>query len=283
MRQLKEILSQIKTKLEEAGTPSAELDACLLVGHVLGMDRLAMMIEPERLVRESEENAIDILLQRRLQREPLSHILGHREFWSLDFKVTKDTLIPRPDSETLIEAALKNIKDRQKALKLLDLGTGTGCLLLSLLSEMPQAQGLGIDNSHKALAVARENAENLGLEKRSHFIQSDWDKNLAPEEKFDLILCNPPYIALSEKPELTRDVMDYEPAGALFAGRDGLDDYRKLARIIPRRLSAGGLALLEIGHQQAFDVLSLLRAEGLEQMEIFRDLGQRDRVIVIKA
>jgi len=283
LRQLKEILSQIKTKLEEAGTPSAELDACLLVGHVLGMDRLAMMIEPERLVRESEENAIDILLQRRLQREPLSHILGHREFWSLDFKVTKDTLIPRPDSETLIEAALKNIKDRQKALKLLDLGTGTGCLLLSLLSEMPQAQGLGIDNSHKALAVARENAENLGLEKRSHFIQSDWDKNLAPEEKFDLILCNPPYIALSEKPELTRDVMDYEPAGALFAGRDGLDDYRKLARIIPRRLSAGGLALLEIGHQQAFDVLSLLRAEGLEQMEIFRDLGQRDRVIVIKA
>lgn len=280
---LKDILKAIRHSLENAAIPSSDLDAALLVGHVLGLDRLEMVIEPLRLISEEQEKEIDALLMRRLNREPISHILGHREFWSLDFKVTEDTLTPRPDSETLIEAALKGIPDKTQPLKLLDLGTGTGCLLLSLLSELPQAHGLGIDISDKALMVAQENAESLGLRNRARFMLSDWDAELEVTEKFDVILCNPPYIALSEKPELAADVIDYEPSSALFAGRDGLDEYGKLARILPKRLRAGGIALLEIGHQQAADVLNLLKSAGLKNMEIVRDLAHRDRCIVIKA
>lgn len=280
---LKDILKAIRHSLENAAIPSSDLDAALLVGHVLGLDRLEMVIEPLRLISEEQEKEIDALLMRRLNREPISHIVGHREFWSLDFKVTEDTLTPRPDSETLIEAALKGISDKTQPLKLLDLGTGTGCLLLSLLSELPQAHGLGIDISDKALMVAQENAESLGLKNRARFMLSDWDAELEVTEKFDVILCNPPYIALSEKPELAADVIDYEPSSALFAGRDGLDEYGKLARILPKRLRADGMALLEVGHQQAADVLNLLKSAGLKNMEIVRDLAHRDRCIVIKA
>lgn len=280
---LKDILKAIRHRLEGAAIPSADLDAALLVGHVLGLDRLDMVIEPLRPISENQEKEIDALLMRRLNHEPISHILGHREFWSLDFKVTEDTLTPRPDSETLIEAALKGIPNKRKPLRVLDLGTGTGCLLLSLLSELSQAHGLGIDISDKALSVAQENSESLGLRNRARFILSDWDAELEVTEKFDVILCNPPYIALSEKPELAADVIDFEPSSALFAGRDGLDEYGKLARILPKRLRADGMALLEIGHQQAADVLNLLKSAGLKNMEIVRDLAHRDRCIVIKA
>jgi len=198
------------------------------------------------------------LLARRLNHEPIAYITGTRAFWTIDLHVGPGVLIPRPDSETLIEAAIAHFGARAPA-RILDLGTGPGTLLLAALAHWPAAQGLGIDCSEAALGYARRNAAALGMADRAGFALGDWANDV--EGPFDLILANPPYIAADE--QLPADVRDYEPHGALFAGADGLDAYRAIIPDLPRLLAPGGTALLEIGWTQADPVLSLVRITGL--------------------
>lgn len=247
-------------------------DAELLLAHMVGEERLEMLAAADR---DIDGEAFDALVTRRAGGEPVAYITGHREFWSLDLLVSPAVLVPRPDSETLVDAALAARRDRAPA-TVLDLGTGSGALLLAGLSEWPNARGLGVDASAAALAVARANAERLGFARRAVFLAGDWGKGL--RERFDVIFCNPPYVetdaALS--PEVMR-----EPASALFAGADGLDDYRRIVPHLPGLLRSGGVALLEIGHTQAAAVLALAAAAGLEGI-VRHDLAGRDRCLVLR-
>jgi release factor glutamine methyltransferase len=206
-------------------------------------------------------------------------VLGHREFWSLDFVVTEATLNPRPDSETLVEEVLAARRDRPPA-RILDLGTGTGCLLLSLLKEWPGAWGMGVDRSEAAARVARLNAVRLGLESRSAVVVGDWADAL--DGTFDVVVANPPYIPDREIAGLAPEVARFEPRGALSGGPDGLDAYRSIARMLPRLLADGGIVALEVGAGQAPDVARLLAAGGLSDVRTARDLGSVERVVSAK-
>jgi release factor glutamine methyltransferase len=247
-------------------------DAELLLAYMVGEERLEMLAGADR---EIDGDAFDTLVTRRAEGEPVAYITGHREFWSLDLLVSPAVLIPRPDSETLVDAALAARRDRAPA-TILDLGTGSGALLLAGLSEWPNARGLGVDASTAALAVARANAERLGFARRAVFQSGDWGKGL--RERFDVIFCNPPYVE-SDAP-LSPEVMR-EPASALFAGADGLDDYRRIVPQLPGLLRSGGVALLEIGLTQAAAVLALAAAAGMEGI-VRHDLAGRDRCLVLR-
>lgn len=250
------------------------LDAELLLAHVLGEDRLAMLVGRAPVPAEAVAR-FEALLARRRRHEPVAHILGEREFWSLPLRVTPDVLVPRPDSETLIAEALRHFAARPPG-RVLDLGTGSGALLLAALSEWPAATGLGIDRSEAALAVAAENAERLGLEGRAVFRLGDWAEGL--DERFDLILCNPPYIP--EGTPLMPDVERYEPAGALFGGADGLDPYRLLLPEVERLLVPGGVALFEFGEGQAEPLMAMAADTGAGVRTV-ADLAGRPRVLVV--
>lgn len=279
---LRSLRNHITKTLTAAGVENAVWEAGFLIAHVVKISPLEIAVEGARDIRSDDVREIEKLVARRANREPLSQIMGCREFWSLNFKVNNHVLTPRPDSETLIEAALDHVTDKQAALDLLDLGTGSGCLLLSLLSELPCAQGTGLDMSTEALKVAGENAVDLGLAQRCSFAISDWTSALSPTVAFDIILCNPPYIALGEKAGLMAEVRDFEPAGALFAGQEGLDEYRRLAVEIPPCLKENGVLLLEIGYRQAQAVKDIFQANGATSVQIRPDLGGRDRCLVIK-
>jgi len=270
----------IGERLEKAGIENVRSEARLLLCHVLGVETQILIGYPERDISQNDLDRLERLLKRRESREPMSHILGEREFWSLPFKVTKDTLTPRPDSETLIDAVLRYIPDMMQKLRVLDLGTGTGCLLLSVLSEYQQASGLGVDISPAALDVAKENARNLGLETRCDFRLCDWGAGLS--EKFDLILSNPPYIALCDKKMLAPEVVKFEPDSALFAGPDGLDDYRKLALTLGELLRDDGLVVLEIGINQGDAVSELMEKAGFCVLERPKDLSGIERCVIIR-
>ncbi len=273
-------IQMVCERLEKVGIENVRFEARLLLCHVLNVETQILIGYPERVISQDDLDCLEALLERREGREPMSHILGEREFWSLPFKVTKDTLTPRPDSETLIEAVLHYIPDTTRKLRVLDLGTGTGCLLLSVLSEYQQANGLGVDISPAALEVAKENARNLKLETRSDFQLGDWGAGLA--EKFDLVLSNPPYIALSDKQMLAPEVVKFEPDSALFAGQDGLDDYRKLAIALPELLTEDGIAILEIGINQGPPVSELMGNAGLCVLERPKDLSGIERCVIIR-
>jgi release factor glutamine methyltransferase len=247
------------------------LDAELLLAHAFGITRQALLLGPDWPVPPE----FDSLLQRRLAHEPVAYITGSKAFWTLDLHVTPDVLIPRPDSETLIEAAIAHFGGGAPA-TMLDLGTGSGALLLAALDQWSEAWGLGIDRSAAALAVARGNAERLGLGDRACFVQGSWADALGA--RFDLILCNPPYIEVGAA--LPPQVAAHEPASALFAGPDGLDDYRRIAPQLARLLAPGGIAVLEIGGTQADQVSALLRAEGL-RTNVVKDLAGLDRCVAV--
>ena len=247
------------------------LDAELLTAYALGCEREAMLLDA---LDARAPEGFDALLARRLEHEPIAYIIGSREFWSLDFAVGPGVLIPRPDSETLIEAALAACA--KPPASILDLGTGPGTLLLAALSEWPDAIGVGVDRSETALGYARRNAAVFGLSDRARFVVGDWAAALGG--RFDLVLCNPPYIAEDE--ELPETVSRHEPAGALFAGADGLDAYRALAPQIADLLLPEGIACIEIGASQAVAVARLFAGKGL-QSRCFKDLGGRDRCLVI--
>ncbi|TFI58223.1 peptide chain release factor N(5)-glutamine methyltransferase [Sphingomonas parva] len=251
---IREALAAAARRLTSASA-TPRLDAELLMAHALGIDRDRLLLGcPDA----AEPPAFAPLVARREAGEPIAYIVGRRAFWTIELEVGPGVLIPRPDSETLIEAALLHFGKRAPE-TILDLGTGPGTLLLAALDQWPGARGLGVDASEEALAYARRNAERLGLAACADFRLGDWADGLAGP--YDLILCNPPYIEADA--ELPRDVREWEPHGALFAGRDGLDDYRRLATMIAPLLRPGGVACIELGAGQAGAVAPLFTARGL--------------------
>ena len=266
----------------QASIEEAVTDARLLISYALNITAIDYALEGDRPVSDEEHQKIITLQDQRCAQMPMSQIFGEKEFWSLNFKVTGDTLTPRPDSETLIEVALKNIAERDRELRILDLGTGTGCLLLALLVELPKATGLGTDISDKALIIARENSQSLNLSSRAYFCISNWWDNLKPSDNFDIIISNPPYIGCKEKDDLSPEVKDYEPATALFSGPEGLDDYRKISMQIGTYLKPGGMIIVEIGHTQAANVKEIFTSAGFNNISLHRDMAARDRCLLIK-
>jgi release factor glutamine methyltransferase len=259
---------------ESSHTP--RLDAELLMAHAQGIEREALLLGNlnDPLPVFGANGGFEDLVRRRVAGEPLAYIVGHRDFWTIRLAVAPGVLIPRPDSETLIEAAVEHFAGTAGPKRVLDLGTGSGALLLAALVEWPEATGVGIDRSPEALAIAQANAETLGMADRACLIEGGW---AGTGEAFDLILCNPPYIATGEP--LPRDVADHEPHSALFAGSDGLDDYRALAPLLPAQLTPGGVACIEIGATQAQAVASFMASRRLV-VHIRHDLAGRNRCIV---
>lgn len=262
---------------KQTGVESPVADARLLVQWITGLTHEELLLKGDRPVTAEEQARLQHAIDRRMKAEPVSRIVGSRAFWKGEFKITPATLDPRADSETLIEAALAHVKDPEN---ILDLGTGSGNLLLSLLMEYPNAQGVGLDISVEAVQVAGENARTLNLAKRATFLALNWENfNASP---FDVVVSNPPYIAETERGDLAPEVLLYDPASALFAGLDGLMAYRSLARVLPKLLKPEGTVLLEIGYKQADSVKSILAEAGFNVVEVRRDLAGNDRVIVAK-
>ena len=250
------------------------LDAELLLAHALGISRAALLLDPDRAV----PLAFAALVERRAAHEPVAYLTGSRGFWSIDLTVGPGVLVPRADSETLIEAAVAHFAGSAGPGRVLDLGTGPGTLLFAALDQWPAATGLGIDASATALGYARDNAASLGMAARAALRRGDWAAGV--DERFDLILANPPYIA-ADAP-LPAEVSAHEPAEALFAGVDGLDAYGAIAPQLARLLAPGGVACIEIGATQGAAVAALIAAEGLNST-LRRDLGGRDRGVVVAA
>ncbi|WP_298200527.1 peptide chain release factor N(5)-glutamine methyltransferase [Novosphingobium sp.] len=270
-----EALREAATTLS-ATSDTARLDAEVLMAHALGVTRSDLLL---RHLRNPVPETFAALVERRLGHEPVAYITGRREFFSLPLRVSPAVLIPRGDSEVLVEAALAA---QPAARRVLDCGTGSGALLLAVLAQLRAARGIGVDRSARALAVAAGNAAALGLAPRSAFLQRDWTRTdwAAGLGGADLILANPPYVASGAA--LAPTVAAHEPAGALFAGADGMDDYRRLIPQLPALLAPGGVACVEIGHDQAARVCALAGAAGLTA-RVHRDLAGADRVVEMAA
>jgi release factor glutamine methyltransferase len=264
-----------------AGIDEALVDARALIGHALHLDRAQLISHSDRLLEAREINAISALTARRLKREPVSRILGHREFWDLDLHVSPDVLVPRPETETVVEAALDVVGRnglRQEKLRILDIGTGTGALLLALLRELPNATGTGTDLSEAAIAVARGNAERNKLSGRARFVVCNIADGI--EGSFDLIVSNPPYIPHAEIATLMPEVRDYDPPMALDGGTDGLDAYRAIARDARRLLAPGGRLIVELGMGQESAAAALFMQSGLTASAARADLAGIPRALV---
>jgi len=257
-----------------ATSDTPRLDAELLMAAAFGIGRDQLLLRPPP---GPVPDGFEAMVERRKAREPVAYITGHREFWTIDLEVGPGALIPRPDSETLLVAAVEHFAGTPGPKRVLDLGTGPGTLLLAALDQWPAATGLGVDSSLDALAYAHRNARRLGLLDRAGFANGDWATGIA--EQFDLILCNPPYVA--DDAPLASDVADYEPDEALFGGADGLDDYRRLAPGLARLMAPGGLAVIEIGFDQGDQVRSLLETCGL-QPTLLHDLAGHPRALAVR-
>lgn len=262
------------TRLEAAGIEEPRREARILLAAALDTDTTGLLLRDE-----VDPAAFATHLARRAAREPLAYITGTREFWGLAIATSPATLIPRPDSETLIEAALGCLPDRQSIGRILDLGTGTGCLLLAALSEFPAAFGIGTDISPAACALAAGNARALGLGQRAAFLAGDWDAAL--DAKFDLILSNPPYIRTAELAGLMPEVRDYEPNSALNGGPDGLAAYRILIAALPGLLNQGGVAIYEIGANQQAGVTTIAETAGFA-VQPCADLAGHQRALILR-
>jgi len=252
-----------------------------LLAHVLGTTEEALLRDPRAPVPADKAAQFAGLLARRVAHEPFAYLIGHVGFWTLELEVSPATLIPRADSESLIEAALEACPDKGAALNVIDLGTGTGALLLALLSELPAASGVGVDLKPEAAALAARNAARLGLADRACFLAGDWGAALAG--RFDLLLCNPPYIESAAIPALMPEVARHEPASALDGGADGLSAYRHIIADLPRLLAPRGVAVLELGQGQQAAVEALARAVGLMPAACRADLGGVPRALVLRA
>lgn len=273
------ILCRAGQHLRAAAIEAPRLEARLLLAHAMGCRTEDLLREPRAPVPPAAAGRFAELLRRRLDHAPLAHLTGERGFWSLTFAVSPATLIPRPDSETLIEAALDAFPDRARIRRVLDLGTGTGCLLLAALAEFPAATGIGTDLVPAAAALAQENARRLGMAERARFLVADWAAPLAG--RFDLVLSNPPYIESATIPGLMPEVARHEPGSALDGGADGLAAYRTLAETLPGLLAPGGLAVLELGEGQRPAVEILARAAGLRPAGCRADLGGVERALLL--
>ncbi|MGE0748662.1 MAG: peptide chain release factor N(5)-glutamine methyltransferase [Rhodospirillales bacterium] len=273
-------LAAAVARLRAAGIESAAGDARVLIAHALGVDAAAVVGRPERALDAAAAVRFESLVARRARHEPVAYLSGRREFWSLDLAVTPASLIPRPDSETVVEAVLALLPNRDVPLSVLDLGTGSGCLLLALLSELPAARGLGVDVDPDALAVAAENAARLGLAGRAAFRRGDWGAGL--DGAFDVVVSNPPYIRHGDIDGLDPDVALFEPRRALDGGADGLDAYRAIAADLPRMVAPGGIAALEVGADQAGAVTALLAGADFLDLGTRCDLAGRPRCVMLR-
>lgn len=269
-------LERATARLSAAGIADARREARWLVDAILGERGLAS----GRALTAPEQGALESALARRAAREPLDRIEGARDFWSLTFRLSPATLSPRPDSETLVEAALALLADRAGPWRLLDLGTGTGCLLLALLSELPNAQGLGLDLAEEAVRTAQANAVRLGLDRRARFLVDDWGRGQLPP--FDLVISNPPYIESAVVPTLEPEVRAHDPLLALDGGPDGLAAYRALLPQAWRLLVPGGWLVLELGQGQAAAVATLAEAEGFTHVKTRNDLAGIPRALTAR-
>jgi release factor glutamine methyltransferase len=280
---LDQLRREAARKFRDAGIERAEADARALLVHASGLDAARLLAagggEASETVLEKYARAV----ARRLSGEPVARVVGIKEFWSLPFALSAETLIPRPETETIVEAALDRIGDRQRAITVLDLGTGSGAILAALLSELPKAYGVAVDRSEAALAVARANLERLSLHERVTYICCDWASAL--RGTFDLIVCNPPYVASAELALLSPEVRDHDPRLALDGGMDGLNAYRVIVNQIEDRLAANGIAVLELGSGQEGNVAALVRASRRLAVEgpARRDLAGIPRALVIHA
>lgn len=261
-----------KDRLEKAGIQEAALDARLLLEEVCRTDRNTLLVHGDRAVTEEEETQFRIFIERRSTHEPLQQITGWQEFMGLRFSVTEDVLVPRQDTETLVEEVMRYLRD---GMEILDVCTGSGCILLSLLRYSNGCRGVGCDISAKALAVAAQNAKELGIS--AQFIQSDLFESI--EGRFEYIVSNPPYIRKDMIPTLMEEVRDHEPLIALDGGEDGLDFYRKITREATEHLYSGGMLFFEIGYDQGETVKLLMEEEGYEEVTVSQDLAGLDRVV----
>ncbi len=269
-----------KQRLEAAGLAGPVIDARLLVEAAAEATRLDIVTDPYRALTPAQEATLEDYLARRERREPVSHILGRKGFWKIMLQVTPDVLTPRPDTECVVDAALKATPEFER-FSMLDLGVGSGAIILAILAERPNAKGLGIDVSEEALAVARDNAAHLGLEGRVALLRGDWTAGLS-DESFDLVTANPPYIASDVIETLEPEVRVHEPRLALDGGPDGLDAYRLLAPEILRVLRPGGRFFVEIGYDQKAAVEALFQEAGAVEVSTQQDLSALDRVVVGK-
>jgi release factor glutamine methyltransferase len=271
--------------LTAAGIDNARFEARLLLSHASRLTIEQLVARGTDEVPAGVVQAARSLTARRVRREPMAYILGEREFWGLPFRVTPAVLVPRPDSETVIEAVLSLMPERGRAWRILDLGVGSGCLLLTLLREYPAAQGVGLDVSPEALAVAGNNARRLGVAERARLLSGDWrqpgwlDRIGGP---FDLVVSNPPYIASAALPRLMPEVSHFEPRLALDGGVDGLAAYRALAAAGPKLVTPGGFLVVEGGAGQASEISSLFTTAGLQPLAPWKDLGGIERVVAAR-
>lgn len=277
---LAEALRKISTRLSECGLESAESDARMLLLCATGLTRSDLILSADRPLDEGAARKLESFVARRLAGEPATRIIGLRSFWTLDLRVTRDVLDPRPDSEAVVIAALEAIGPRKDApLRILDLGTGSGALLLALLSECPHATGVGVDLSEQACVIARDNASRTGLDRRALIRHGRWTEGLT--DTFDLVVSNPPYIESATIPGLSVEVRQHDPLLALDGGEDGLNAYRAITQSLPSVLRAGGIAVLELGIGQGPAVERLATAAGLFVRGYKRDLGQVERALVL--
>lgn len=280
MPNLAETLAQAALTLRLAEVPDAVVEARILCAELLGIDRAQLLTLDRRSIHAEDRARLDTALARRAAGEPIARILGHREFWSLNFDLNAATLVPRPDSETMIDVALTLFPDRRAPLRILDLGTGSGCLLLALLSEFPNATGIGTDSATDAIKMAAHNATKLGFNDRARFKITNWADGI--DETFDLVISNPPYIAHEVIATLDCEVRDHDPVQALDGGIDGLDAYRALAKILPALWRKDSHALFEIGYDQAGSATEVFRAVGFESVQVKRDLSGQPRCLVLQ-
>ena len=266
-----------RDRLRAAQVDSPVIDARLLVEAAADVSRTDLVTDPYRPLTPAQLATLDGYLERRSRREPVSHILGRKDFWKIMLEVNAHVLTPRPETEVIVDHALRAFGEQER-FSLLDLGVGSGAILLAILAERPGARGVGVELSDEALAVARDNAGRLGLAGRAALLRGDWTRGLEGDA-FDLVVANPPYVRSGEIGGLEPEVRDHEPHLALDGGEDGLRDYRLLAPEVLRVLKSGGLFLMEIGHDQGAAVSALFHDVGAQDVDVLEDLAGRDRVV----
>jgi release factor glutamine methyltransferase len=271
-------LRALRQKLETGGIENPGLDARVLLTHALGIDAVALAAHPETALGDEGARRLREVAERRLQREPVARIIGAREFWGLPFELSPETLVPRPESETVVETALRH--RREPASRILDLGTGSGCLLVALLHEIPGVVGVGVDRSPAALLTARRNARRNGVGERAAFVACDWAAAL--DGRFDIVVSNPPYIASFVIQGLAPEVRAHDPVLALDGGKDGLSAYRVILAQAGRLLAPDGVLVVEIGFDQGEAVPALAVEAGFAVLEVAQDLGGQPRAVALK-
>lgn len=273
------VLSFAAADFGKRGLEAPRLEAELLLGHELQMSRMQLLLDANRPLKKDELARFRALIERRRSGEPSAYILGKKEFYGREFRVDRRVLIPRPETETLVDVALARTRPRSLAGRALDVGTGSGAIAVTFARERPTWQVTALDKSEDALAVARDNALRLGAVWGFRLLQSDLFSALKPTERFELIVSNPPYISREELTTLDKGILDFEPRMALDGGEDGLDFYRALVKGAPPHLTQGGVLAVEIGADQGPAVEELFKSAGFVDVELTRDYGRRDRVV----